>query len=224
MAEQLAFAPRTRGMGANAIREILKVTSQPGMRSLAGGIPAPEVFPMEAIARLSEEAIQRWGTTAFQYGLTEGFGPLREQLVGYLATKGVSTSAEEVTITSGSQGALAALGIALYLVAAWDPDIFWRYAPRYASGLWITIKLVGLSVILGGLLSIPIAIARRSGNRKATSTSTVVAVPTPKPTSRPLTRFKPSMKTLRLSKFPSASSSARMIIRSFPSPAGARRG
>ncbi|WP_336056560.1 ABC transporter permease [Nitratireductor sp. CH_MIT9313-5] len=64
---------------------------------------------------------------------------------------------------------LAALGIALYLVAAWDPDIFWRYAPRYASGLWITIKLVGLSVILGALLSIPIAIGRRSGNRVISS-------------------------------------------------------
>lgn len=113
MSDQQLFAPRTRGMGANAIREILKVTSQPGMRSLAGGIPAPEVFPMEAIARLSAEAIERWGSATVQYGLTEGFGPLREQLVGYLANKGVSTSAEEVTITSGSQGALAALGMVL---------------------------------------------------------------------------------------------------------------
>ncbi|KFB10116.1 ABC transporter permease [Nitratireductor basaltis] len=60
---------------------------------------------------------------------------------------------------------LAAIGIGLYLFAAWDPDIFWRYAPRYASGLWITIKLVGMSVIFGAMLSVPIAIGRRSSSR-----------------------------------------------------------
>lgn len=131
MSEERVFAPRTRSMGANAIREILKVTSQPGMRSLAGGIPAPEVFPMEAIAQLTEQAITRWGTTAFQYGLTEGFGPLREQLVSYLAAKGVTTTADVVTITTGSQGALAALG----MVLIGDGDPVAVEAPTYLGAI-----------------------------------------------------------------------------------------
>ena len=69
-------------MGASAIREILKVVSQPGMIFLAGGIPAPESFPMEIICDLTTTVIERYSSAAFQYDLTEGFMPLREALVG----------------------------------------------------------------------------------------------------------------------------------------------
>jgi polar amino acid transport system permease protein len=57
------------------------------------------------------------------------------------------------------------LGILLFLVSAWDADLFARYAPSYLSGLWVTLSLVGISVIVGALLSIPIAFARMSRNR-----------------------------------------------------------
>jgi 2-aminoadipate transaminase len=97
-------------MGASAIREILKVVSQPGMISLAGGIPAPESFPMEIICDLTTTAIETYGSGAFQYDLTEGFMPLREALVGHLERKGICASAQEVLVTSGSQGILDAVG------------------------------------------------------------------------------------------------------------------
>jgi len=104
------LARRTRKIGASFIREMLKVVSQPGMLSLAGGYPAPESFPMEIISELATTVLKRYSSKAFQYDLTEGFIPLREALVDYLQKKGVRASVDEILITSGSQGVLDALG------------------------------------------------------------------------------------------------------------------
>ncbi|MFO7715858.1 PLP-dependent aminotransferase family protein [Desulfosarcina sp.] len=104
------LARRTRNMGASAIREILKVVSRPGMISLAGGIPAPESFPMEVVRELTAAVLDKFGPAAFQYDLTEGFRPLREALVDYLADKGIAATAEHILIASGSQGVLDCLG------------------------------------------------------------------------------------------------------------------
>ena len=82
----------------------------PGMISLAGGIPAPESFPMGMMTELSAEVIRKYGSAAFQYDLTEGFMPLRTALAGHLEKKGVSASPEEIIIASGSQGFLDAVG------------------------------------------------------------------------------------------------------------------
>lgn len=104
------LAARTERMGASAIREVLKVVSQPGMVSLAGGIPAPESFPMEVMGELTERVFRNYSSGALQYDLTEGFIPLREQLEGYLLKKGVRASASEIFISSGSQGVLDQIG------------------------------------------------------------------------------------------------------------------
>lgn len=104
------FATRTTNMQLNAVREILKVVNRPGMVSLAGGIPAPESFPLELVPQLMESVLHKYGTTALQYDATEGFTPLREELVPYLAAKQVKTNAEELLIFSGSQGVLDAVG------------------------------------------------------------------------------------------------------------------
>lgn len=104
------LADRTRIMGVNVIREILKVVSQPGMISLAGGIPAPESFPMDKMRELTERVIDKYDSNAFQYDLTEGFIPLREALVGYLGQKNIHASVDDITVASGSQGVLDALG------------------------------------------------------------------------------------------------------------------
>ena len=56
------------------------------------------------------------------------------------------------------------IGLAVYLVIAWNPELFWRYLPYYISGLGVTLSLVGLSVAIGAVLSIPIAYARMSKN------------------------------------------------------------
>lgn len=107
------LADRTRLMGVSAIREILKVVSLPGMVSLAGGIPAPESFPMEIFEELTAKVLSRYAAGALQYDLTEGFGPLREALPDYLRQLGVTAAADEILVASGSQGVLDGLGMAL---------------------------------------------------------------------------------------------------------------
>jgi 2-aminoadipate transaminase len=104
------LADRTGFMDVNVIREILKVVSQPGMVSLAGGIPAPESFPMEIMRELTAIVIDKYASAAFQYDPTEGFGPFREILVDYLRLKGIRACKEEILIASGSQGVLDAVG------------------------------------------------------------------------------------------------------------------
>lgn len=137
------LAPRMADLGTNAIREILKVVNQPGMISLAGGIPAPESFPLDLIEILTRETLERFGAAALQYDASEGFGPLREALVTYLRAGGVAAGADEILIASGSQGVLDAVGkvcigrgegVAVeaptYLGAL---QAFSPYGPRYLS-------------------------------------------------------------------------------------------
>ena len=122
---------RTRNMEASAIREILKVVSRPGMISLAGGIPAPESFPMHIMGDVVDSVLEKYGCNAFQYDLTEGFLPLREALAIYLAEKGMAAAAEHVLIASGSQGVLDGLG--KFLI---DPgDHVALEAPTYLGAL-----------------------------------------------------------------------------------------
>lgn len=135
------LSSRTGRLGANAIREILKVASRPGMVSLAGGIPAPESFPMETIEDLGKRVVDKYGSRAFQYDPTEGFPPLREALSVLLSGRGLQATADNVYVTSGSQGALDALGKILInpgdLVAVEAPtylgalSAFNPYEPRY---------------------------------------------------------------------------------------------
>jgi len=131
MALDHLLADRTNKMGVNVIREILKVVSQPGMISLAGGIPAPESFPIEIIRELAAIVIEKYSTAAFQYGPTEGFGPLREALVDYLAEKGIRASMEEILTASGSQGVLDAIG--KVFISKGDPIAV--EAPTYLGAL-----------------------------------------------------------------------------------------
>ena len=136
------LADRTRTMDVNAIREILKVVSQPGMISLAGGIPAPQSFPLGIMGELTAIVIERYGSSAFQYDPTEGFPPLRQALADYLERKGINASAEDVVVASGSQGVLDAVGKILISkgdhVAVEAPtylgalQAFNSYEPQYA--------------------------------------------------------------------------------------------
>ena len=83
------------------------------MISLAGGIPAPESFPMDIIRKLTRQVIDTYGSTAFQYGPTEGFAPLRKHLAERLIKKGIPATPNNVFVSTGSQGALDAVGKAL---------------------------------------------------------------------------------------------------------------
>ncbi len=97
------LARRARGVAPSAVREILKVAEQPEMLSFAGGLPAPELFPVEAISRAHQTVLARDGAAALQYSTTEGFGPLREWIAGRFSSNGAPTHTDEVMITSGSQ-------------------------------------------------------------------------------------------------------------------------
>ncbi|MAU10170.1 MAG: GntR family transcriptional regulator [Anaerolineaceae bacterium] len=101
------LSTRTRMMQASAIREILKVVAQPGMVSLAGGIPAPESFPIEIIRQITNDVLDEFGPAALQYDKTEGFEPLIQALVNYLPSRGlVNVAPETLGVFSGSQSAL----------------------------------------------------------------------------------------------------------------------
>ncbi|HEY3062745.1 MAG TPA: hypothetical protein VGL99_27555, partial [Chloroflexota bacterium] len=77
---QQLFAERTERMRASDIREILKVTAQPDVISLAGGLPAPELFPVDEYRRAFEWVLETDGAQALQYGPSEGYRPLRQLL------------------------------------------------------------------------------------------------------------------------------------------------
>jgi 2-aminoadipate transaminase len=87
----------------SAVREILKVADQPEVLSFAGGLPAPELFPVQEIAQAYAETFAEEGRQALQYSVTEGHGPLREWIAARLGTRGVPTAADEILVTSGSQ-------------------------------------------------------------------------------------------------------------------------
>ncbi|NTU81784.1 MAG: PLP-dependent aminotransferase family protein [Chloroflexales bacterium] len=98
------------GMRSSAIRDLLKLTTQPDMISFAGGLPAPELFPTEEIAAASEQALVEAPLATLQYGPTEGFAPLREMVAGWVGRLGLSVPADQVLITAGSQQGLDMIG------------------------------------------------------------------------------------------------------------------
>ena len=104
------FAQRTQRITASMIRELLKLTEQPDVISFAGGLPAPEVFPLEEVRAATDRVLRDHGTTALQYTTTEGYRPLRELLVRHMSRYGVEVRPENVLITSGSQQALDLIG------------------------------------------------------------------------------------------------------------------
>lgn len=102
----LKYAKRMDGIKASEIRELLKLTQQPDIISFAGGLPAPELFPVDIVKEMSEEVLDEMGTKALQYGPTEGFDPLREKIAERMSKFGVKTEAKNILITSGSQQGL----------------------------------------------------------------------------------------------------------------------
>src|ERR1700732_3520821 len=103
---QQLYADRTEGMRVSDIREILKVTAQPDVISLAGGLPAPELFPVDEYRRAVEWVLETGGAQALQYGPSEGYRPLRTLLAERLTRFGMQCVADDVLVTNGSQQAL----------------------------------------------------------------------------------------------------------------------
>lgn len=100
------MARRAERLNPSIIREILKVTERPGIVSLAGGLPAAEGFPVEAMREATARVLADNPKEALQYAASEGFGPLREWVAAQLATQGMRCDADQVLVTTGSQQGL----------------------------------------------------------------------------------------------------------------------
>lgn len=102
----LRYAKRMDNMKASEIRELLKLTQKPEVISFAGGLPAPELFPVEEMKKASQKVLTEMGTAALQYGPTEGYTPLREKITKRMAKVHVDVTVDNILITSGSQQGL----------------------------------------------------------------------------------------------------------------------
>jgi 2-aminoadipate transaminase len=125
------FARRMSAMKPSSIREILKTTERPEVISFAGGLPAPELFPVDDLRAAAERVLAEIGPRALQYGITEGVPGLRGRLVDIMAERGVACAADDLLITTGSQQALDLLG-KIFL----DPgDVILTENPTYLAAI-----------------------------------------------------------------------------------------
>ena len=109
----MQFADRLNNVETSAIRELFKLLGKPGIISFAGGFPDSAMFDVKGIQLASEAALREEPGAALQYGATEGYGPLREQIAHFMATKNepdVQVAPEGLIVTTGSQQALDLIG------------------------------------------------------------------------------------------------------------------
>ena len=104
------LAARAEKMNPSVLREILKVTERPGIISLAGGLPSPQTFPIQAFADACAEVLHTDGQAALQYAASEGYGPLRQAVADMLPW---AVDPAQVLITTGSQQGLDLIAKAL---------------------------------------------------------------------------------------------------------------
>jgi len=106
----LPFADRLNNVETSAIRELFKLLGKPGIISFAGGFPDSAMFDVEGIKEAANKALTEEAGGALQYGATEGYNPLREQLAAFMGSKGVTVAPDGLIVTTGSQQALDLLG------------------------------------------------------------------------------------------------------------------
>ena len=127
-----SFSKRTDALKASEIREILKITEREEIISFAGGLPAPELFPVEELKHVSIQVLEESGQKALQYSTTEGYEPLRRQIAQRMQQKfHTSFQGEDILITSGSQQALDLLG----KVFLDEDDVVLCESPTYLAAL-----------------------------------------------------------------------------------------
>jgi DNA-binding transcriptional MocR family regulator len=106
----LQFATRLDNVETSAIRELFKLLGKPGIISFAGGFPDSAMFDVAGIKEAADKALAEEPGGALQYGATEGYEPLRQQLAAFMASKGVEVKPVGLIVTTGSQQALDLLG------------------------------------------------------------------------------------------------------------------
>ncbi len=126
------FSERAKELRASEVRELLKLLQVPDMISFAGGFPNPETFPTELIREITNEVLRKDGAQALQYGITEGYMPLREAVADRMNGKGMKkVTKDNVIIVSGSQQVIDLVGKVFI-----DPkDTVVVTAPTYLTAL-----------------------------------------------------------------------------------------
>lgn len=104
------YARRVGWVTSSALHDILKLTQQADIISFSGGLPAPELFPIERFRHAADLVLSTCGQQALQYSPTEGFSPLRQLVAGNLGRNGIQLGEDNVLITAGSQQALELVG------------------------------------------------------------------------------------------------------------------
>lgn len=103
----IRYADRTSNIKASEIRELLKLTEEPDIISFAGGLPAPELFPIEKVNEVMQKVIEEKGYIALQYASTDGYTPLREVIINQrVKPMGINCSISNIMLTNGSQQGL----------------------------------------------------------------------------------------------------------------------
>lgn len=125
------WASRTRNIRASAIRELLKLTARPEVISFAGGLPATETLPIQAITEACARILSTCPEKALQYGPTEGHLPLREQIAARYLENCVPVTPDNLVITTGSQQGLDLVGRTLID----HGDLIVTEAPTYVGAL-----------------------------------------------------------------------------------------
>jgi len=100
---QSKFSDKVAHLNASAIREVFKLLGKPGIISFAGGAPAKEGFPLTRLSEIAKQILRDNGGVALQYGITEGYAPLREWVKERLATQNIGGKVDETIIVSGGQ-------------------------------------------------------------------------------------------------------------------------
>jgi 2-aminoadipate transaminase len=100
------IAPQVKNLRSSILREILKTSSQPGVISFAGGLPAPELFPLEDVKEAMAVAMSKYGGDTLQYSLTLGIPILRDLLAQRATRRQVQSAVENIIVTAGGQQAL----------------------------------------------------------------------------------------------------------------------
>ena len=128
---------------ASEIREILKVTEQEEVISFAGGLPAPELFPIDEINEINQIVLKEAGTKALQYTTTEGYAPLREWIANRMNGRlGTAFDKDNILITHGSQQGLDLSG----KVFLDEGDVVLCESPTYLAAI-SAFKAYGCSFI-----------------------------------------------------------------------------
>jgi DNA-binding transcriptional MocR family regulator len=127
------YAQRTSGLAASEVRALFAVASRPEVVSLAGGMPYVAALPEDLVIGAMDRVMRERGPVALQYGSGQGVPTLREQILDVMALEGISGSADDVIVTTGSQHALE-----LFSKLFIDPgDVVLAEGPSYVTAMVI---------------------------------------------------------------------------------------